>query len=648
MVNSRTASAESRNPRDGWAARLGRILARSSRLVVGCLILLWSVTESPAAPTVAQMLAFKPRQEGVAISNPAPSSENNCKVDLVKGSRGGSGWILKDSAGQTLRLFYDTNGDNKVDVWSYYKDGTEVYREIDTTFQGKPDQYRWLNSAGMKWGIDESRDGKIKTWKAISPEEVSQEVLQAIVHRDYARLQALMLTEADIKALDLPSAEASRIRELLKGAQAKFQDTCSKVQGLTAKANWIHLETQAPQCILGEHAGSRVDLIKHERGTILVEQEGKNEWLQTGEMIQVGNAWRLLDAPIQGAMPPMKTKDSGPDVGDNPELLKLIERLTEHDKKQPQSQSPNDPAVARHHLERADLLEQIIAKVKAEQRETWIKQLADSLSTAASASPAPDSPGMTRLHTLVKQIVEAMRGSNLAAYVTFREMQASYALRLGQKDVDFKKVQTEWMETLTKFVQAYPRSDDTADALLQLGMVCEFLEKDVEAKNWYGQIAKNFADKPQAPKASGAIRRLDLEGQPIRLAGPSLANINEPYDVDQMKGKLIIVYYWATWNSKCVEDFARLKAALDAHGSKGVELVGINLDNSVEEAQAFLRRNPTPGVHVYQSGGLDGKLAADYGVMILPQLFLVGRDGKVLNRNLQLANLEEELKKQLK
>src|SRR5207245_7871750 len=56
---------------------------------------------------------------------------------------------------------------NKIDVWSYYKDGKEVYREIDSTFTGKPDQYRWFNDGGAKWGVDETKDGKIKFWKVI-------------------------------------------------------------------------------------------------------------------------------------------------------------------------------------------------------------------------------------------------------------------------------------------------------------------------------------------------------------------------------------------------------------------------------------------------------------------------------------------------
>src|SRR5258708_8544246 len=102
-------------------------------------------------PTVQEMLALKPKQD-VNYTIPDPDKVNSLKVEKVTGRKGGSGWILKDADGKTLRLFFDTNDDDKVDVWSYFKDGVEVYREIDSTFSGRPDQYRWLNAGGSKWG----------------------------------------------------------------------------------------------------------------------------------------------------------------------------------------------------------------------------------------------------------------------------------------------------------------------------------------------------------------------------------------------------------------------------------------------------------------------------------------------------------------
>lgn len=251
---------------------------------------------------------------------------------------------------------------------------------------------------------------------------------------------------------------------------------------------------------------------------------------------------------------------------------------------------------------------------------------------------------MTRLESLEKQLTEKMAGSNLAAYVTFREMQADYTLKIAAQPKDFNTVQTEWVVRLSKFVDTFPKAEDTPDALLQLGMVSEFLNKEVEAKNWYGKLKKDFPDKVQATKAAGAIRRLESEGQALKVTGPTLADPNVAFDVDQMQGKIVVVYYWASWNSQTASDFAKLKTVAEANkGAVGVVLV--NLDNVTEEARTFLRNTQAPGVVLHQPGGLESKLATDYGVMVLPNLFLVGKDGKVVSRTVQVNALEDEIKK---
>src|SRR5258708_6703752 len=154
-------------------------------LVAGCLLLVSGTRRSAAAPTVSQMLAIHPKQDGVVCTTPTPQEETLCKVEQIKSPSKGGGWLLLDPQSRPLRRFYnsryvDDKDGTKMDLWSYYLNGVEVYREWDTDHDGRPDQYRWLNAGGMKWGIDDNQDGKIDSWKMISPEEVSQEIIQAI------------------------------------------------------------------------------------------------------------------------------------------------------------------------------------------------------------------------------------------------------------------------------------------------------------------------------------------------------------------------------------------------------------------------------------------------------------------------------------
>jgi hypothetical protein len=625
------ATERTTNPRRAaWLLLAGCVFAVSGR----------AAAAAPPAPPVAKLLEYKPRQADVSCSTPTPEAAAKCKVEWIEGKGAAGGWLVRDEGGQPLRLFFDTNGDGKIDTLAYYKDGVEVYREIDSKFSGKTDQYRWLNAGGMKWGVDPTGDGRIKSWKAISQEEVSQELLQALIKKDAARFQALLITEDEIAGLRLPAEPTAKMREGVKNAPAKFQETSGKLTKLTPSSTWLHLETAAPQCLPAEQGSGRADVVRHAKGTVLVDVGNSNEWVQTGELVKVGDAWRLTSGPSAGP------SEGGSDElakSLSPEVQKLIDELVALDKQAPPMTGGADAASAAHHLKRADLLEKIQAAVK-DDREPWVRQLADSLSAAAQSSAAGDTRALTRLTALEQQLAKALPGHNLTAYVTFREMQSDNSMKSVAPQADLAKVQAEWVDRLTKFVSTYPKADDAPEAMLQLGIIAESVgNKNVEAKNWYAQTAKNYADKPQGAKAAGAVRRLELEGQTLALSSPTLKDPNTVFDVAQMRGKVVVVYFWASWNSLSATEFPKLKTILDAN--KGVELVCVNLDAQAADAQAFLGRTPAPGIHLYQDKGMDGKLATDYGVLLPPTMFLVGKDGKVVSRNIQVGNLDEEIKK---
>jgi thiol-disulfide isomerase/thioredoxin len=624
--------------------------ARFAARLLTCLTLCCTAGVAHAAPpTAAQMLEFKPRQPDVAISTPTEAELASCKVELVKGQKlangkVSSGWLLKDSQGRPLRRFFDSDGDNHIDVYSYYLDGQECYREVDSNYNGKIDQYRWLGPNGGKWGVDTNEDGKIDAWKVISPEEVSQEVLKAVATNDVARLQALLISKAELDGLELPDSEAGRIRTSVAGAAARFKKTVESIP-LDAKTRWVHLETAAPQCLTAEALGGKYDLVLHKHGTILYENGGKHDFLQTGEMVEVGHAWRIIDAPAAGSRGEVAPAVASGGV-EIPEQIKgFVEQLKKVDEASPKSGAEPEE-MARYTVARADVLEKIVEALKGEQQEQWLRQLADSLSAAAQSAPSQKAP-YERLVAWRDRVVKQGANAPLAAYVVFREMAADYAIKLAtSKPDEMGKLQDAWKDRLAKFVTDYPTAEDAPDALMQLGIVSESAGKETEAKNWYKQLADNFKQDPLAAKASGALRRLGLEGQDFELAGGTLGG-NAPFDVKSLKGKVIVVYYWASWNRQCASDFARLKTILAGQADK-VELVTVSLDNAAPKASDFLRQNPIPGTHLFQQGGFESGLAVNYGVFLLPSTFIIGADGKVVSRNAQVTTLEDDLKKLLK
>src|SRR5262249_11448889 len=141
------------------------------------------------------------------------------------------------------------------------------------------------------------------------------------------------------------------------------------------------------------------------------------------------------------------------------ETEQLLNQLRELDEKAPRGTSPGPNAeIVQYQLRRAAILEQIAGRAKAEEREQWLRQAADCFRAASQASSAGDKAAYDRLLRMKEEIEKKHPSTALAAYVTYREMQADYSMQLSQQK-ETMKVQNYWLERLAKFVQDYPKAD---------------------------------------------------------------------------------------------------------------------------------------------------------------------------------------------
>ena len=150
----------------------------------------------------------------------------------------------------------------------------------------------------------------------------------------------------------------------------------------------------------------------------------------------------------------------------------------------------------------------------------------------------------------------------------------------------------------------------------------------------------------QAAKGAGAVKRLESEGQPLdaRRAEPG-----ERAAVQRrgLNGKVVVVYYWASWSQSLAEDVRKLNGVVKEYGSKGLEIV--TCASITTPGRGRGRRGPQDPRHApLRPGGIDGSpLAASYGILVVPHMFVAGKDGKVMNRSAQAATVEDDVKKLL-
>lgn len=134
---------------------------------------------------------------------------------------------------------------------------------------------------------------------------------------------------------------------------------------------------------------------------------------------------------------------------------------------------------------------------------------------------------------------------------------------------------------------------------------------------------------------SSAESRLALMDQMEQIGLPEIAGTSlSGADVSlvSMKGKIVIVNFWASWCAPCLEEFpSMIKLVKEFKGD--VVLLAVSQDSSKEDIEAFLKSFPEandPSVHVLWDESRE--IGKTYEVDRLPESFLAGVDGKLVTK----------------
>jgi thiol-disulfide isomerase/thioredoxin len=631
---------------------------------VFCWLLVLAPVSALAQPAPSDLLKFRPTLPSVDADTPTdPAAINACKVETVVVQNRSIGYALRDGQGKLLRRFVDNDGNGKMDQWSYYQDGFEVYRENDLDGNRSLDEARWLNAGGTRTA--DVVKGKVASWKQISAEEASKVLVQGLVQAqangDLSLLETVMATPAELMAAGLPKDVTDRVAAAVASRAEKVDALLKGLVGWNGQTVWNRFDGTFPHVIPADPAsGLEKDVTVYENAMIFPGLAGsqaianaappKLAFLQIPDMIKLGATWKFIELP--GAIDPDKPVvtsvsgvramlfDRANNVQPRDEAVDTaLKALVDYDTKNAALLQGGKGEVAKYHVGRIPRLRAVVkASKSADDQLSYNKQVVDSLVAALRTETWPEG------RTMLEKLVEG--GGKLGSYSAYSLIGADFALKNGQPGANVLANQKTWMKDLQDFLAKFPQADEAPEVLLQLASANEFNAEEEQARKQYAKVVEAYSGTDAAKKAAGSLRRLDMVGKSYVIKGTGRQG--EPIDTAKYRGKTVLVVFWASWATPVKDTLPGLIKAQQKYQDRGLEIVGVNLDNERGDLDAFLKANPLAWPQIFEGGGMETRLAIEFGITSVPTMFLIDAQGKVVSRNLRTATeVEGQLDKLL-
>jgi thiol-disulfide isomerase/thioredoxin len=300
-------------------------------------------------------------------------------------------------------------------------------------------------------------------------------------------------------------------------------------------------------------------------------------------------------------------------------------------------------AILKKKMERFDRLAADFRKRFPEHPLRWRVQLFEALNLPVREQAGLPKPAGKSAGAMFDEILSAPD-----ATADVKSDASVQRLMLTAEHVGEKKFKLdEWEKMLAKHWRDFPDAGDNASLEeLHLGMVEEFAPARTGAliaelaKHKDSVIADMAKEKQAALKAMA-----ELKSKPLDLKFKALDGAE--VDFTKLRGKVVLVDFWATWCGPSMAELPKLTAAYAKFHARGFEIVGISLDEDEDVLKRVLKSKKIAWPQFFDGRGWESEIAHRFGVTALPTLWLVNKEGMLVEVNPE-ADLAEKIERLLK
>jgi len=197
-------------------------------------------------------------------------------------------------------------------------------------------------------------------------------------------------------------------------------------------------------------------------------------------------------------------------------------------------------------------------------------------------------------------------------------------------------------EEMTKAIATYA---NFPDAYLGDGQILAQLKQDDAAKAQFEQFVKlRPADDPVRQRALRYISEPDLARARMAPAFSITTTDGQRVSLDDLKGKVVLLDFWATWCEPCREALPHVREITKKFQGQPLVVLSVSLDEDEQKWKDFVAKNEMTWMQ-YRDGGFKGPIASLFAVEAIPQTFTIDADGVLQDQRIGDMSIEGKLKK---